>query len=180
MEIKRKAGDRAGWKRVVERHYQQRYIETKDYCGYVTLLHVKEVTKPLWTTYNSKQLCILNNGYVWLQHFPEGHHHSVTTTFNENGDIVQWYIDICLKNGVDNNIPYMDDLFLDIVLLPTGQVIEKDKDELEEALSLGVISRDYYNLAWREFYKILEQINTNTFIYSHLSLVHKEELIKAT
>lgn len=30
--------------------------------------------------------------------------------------------------------PWMDDLFLDFIVLPSGGIIEKDADELEEAL----------------------------------------------
>lgn len=35
--------------------------------------------------------------------------------FNANREIIQWYIDICHKNSIDDNIPYMDDLFLDLI-----------------------------------------------------------------
>lgn len=31
-------------------------------------------------------------------------HHSVTTMFDDKGQIVQWYIDICLANGVSENL----------------------------------------------------------------------------
>ncbi|WP_240620320.1 hypothetical protein [Peribacillus acanthi] len=35
-----------------------------------------------------------------------------------------------LFNGIENGIPWWDDLFLDIVLLPTGEVIEKMRRNL--------------------------------------------------
>ncbi|WP_240620311.1 DUF402 domain-containing protein [Peribacillus acanthi] len=34
---------------------------------------------------------------MWLQQFPWGKNHSVTTMLDANGDIVQWYIDICFS-----------------------------------------------------------------------------------
>lgn len=176
MTIKRKFGDRADWQRVSESHYTQAYVDSPNYRGYVTLLSIEKATQPLWTKHNLQEICIVDNGYVWLQHFPENQHHSVTTVFDQNGDVVQWYIDICLENGLENNRPFMDDLFLDIILLPSGLVIEKDKDEIEEALSRGVISEEMYDLAWREFDKVRNQIRNQEFKYTYLSKLHKESL----
>ena len=57
------------------------------------------------------------------------------------------YIDICYEIGIENYIPWWDDLFLDIVALPTGEVIQQDEDELEEALESGSIYHKMYDLA---------------------------------
>ena len=45
----------------------------------------------------------------------------------------------------------MDDLYLDLIVLPTGKIIEKDIDELEFALKNKEISISEYELAWSEF-----------------------------
>ena len=92
--------------------------------------------------------------------------------FDKNGEIVQWYIDITYENGVENGEPYMMDLFLDIVVLPTGEIIEKDKDELEEALQNNWITQSQYELAYQTFHRVLKQIQDGTFIYFDLSLKH--------
>lgn len=176
MVIKRKFGDRADWQRVLKRTYTQSYFDSPEYRGYVTLLSIEKASQPLWTKHNSKEICIVDDGYVWLQHFPENRHHSVTTIFDQNGSVVQWYIDICLKNGLENNKPFMDDLFLDIILLPSGLIIEKDKDEIEAALSMGIISKETYDLAWKEFNKVVSQVRNQEFTYLHLSQIHKEKL----
>lgn len=177
VKIKRKFGNRANWRRVKERKYKQSYIQTADYRGYVSLLTIEKAASPLWTSGGLKEVCVLDDGYSWLQHFPQDQHHSVTTVFDRNGQIVQWYVDICLRNGVENNIPFLDDLFLDVILFPSGLVIEKDKDEIEEALELGIISKDMYALAWREFNAILDQIKNGEFLYKELASVHKEALL---
>ncbi|GLI07631.1 hypothetical protein YDYSG_36610 [Paenibacillus tyrfis] len=44
--LKRKYGDRAEWKRVVERRCAQSYLETESYKGHVTLLEIYKVTEP--------------------------------------------------------------------------------------------------------------------------------------
>ena len=97
--------------------------------------------------------------------------------FDANGEIVQWYIDICYKISIENNIPWMDDLFLDIVLLPSGEVIEKDADELDMAYSKGMIDKSLYDLACGELINIKRQISKGNFELVNLSNQHKEILI---
>ncbi|MFT4417190.1 DUF402 domain-containing protein [Fredinandcohnia humi] len=175
--LKRKFGDRAEWKRVIERQYAQSYLDTKGFKGYITLLHTIKVTEPLSVNYGQKRICIVDDGYMWLQHFPLGKNHSVTTMFDANGEVIQWYIDICYKNSRENDVPYMDDLFLDLVFLPSGELIEKDAEELEEAYSKGIIEKDLYDLAWREQECIKNQINKSEFPLVLLSTQHKGILV---
>lgn len=120
----------------------------------------------------------MDDGYVWLQHFPSEKRYSLTTMFDSKGEIVQWYIDICLGNGIENNIPWFDDLFLDIVVLPTGEVIQLDTDELEDALKAGVIDNDLYNTACYEADKINSLIKSSEFELMNLSKKHKELLLE--
>ncbi|THE12996.1 DUF402 domain-containing protein [Bacillus timonensis] len=176
--LKRKYGDRSEWKRVLKRKYSQTYLEENDYKGYITLLQTIKVTEPLSVSYGEKNVRIVDNGYMWLQQFPLNEHHSVTTMFDANGEIVQWYIDICLCNGVENGIPWMEDLFLDVILLPSGEIIEKDADELENTLSKGIIDKSLYELAWSEMNKIKHLISTNNFNLIKMSNRHKKILFK--
>jgi predicted RNA-binding protein associated with RNAse of E/G family len=177
--LKRKYGDRSDWKRVIKRDYSQTFLDTKEFKGYITLLKIEQVKEPLSVKFGDEDICIVNDGYFWLQHFPLNEFHSLTTMFNNNGEIVQWYIDICCENGIDeSNIPWMDDLFLDIVVLPSGEVFQKDSDELEEALSLGVIDKSLYKLAREEANRLNNLINSGGFDLFTLSVTHKELLLK--
>ena len=176
--LKRKYGNRADWKRVEKRKYAQKYINTEEFNGYITLLNTIKVTQPLITHYGDKEIRIVDNGYMWLQQFPLQKKHSVTTMFNTEGNIVQWYIDICLENGFENGVPWMEDLYLDVVVLPSGEVIQLDEDELEEALERGFISKSIYALAWDEVRKVTKQINNNKFVLIKLANQHKSILEK--
>ncbi|MBP3951739.1 DUF402 domain-containing protein [Bacillus suaedae] len=174
--LKRKFGDRSEWKRIIERKYSQSYLDTKEFKGYVTLLNTIKVAEPLSVRYGEQKVCIVNDGYMWLQQFPLDKYHSVTTMFDASGEIVQRYIDICLRNGIENGTPWMDDLFLDVVVLPSGEVIEKDSDELETALTKGIIDISLYDLAWNEMRNIKNLINEDSFDLIKLSNSHKEML----
>ncbi|MEY9865213.1 putative RNA-binding protein associated with RNAse of E/G family [Peribacillus sp. B2I2] len=175
--LKRKYGNRLEWKRVLGRKYAQAFLDTKEFKGYITLLHIIKVAEPLSVRYEEKNICIVDDGYTWLQQFPLEKKHSVTTMFDNNGNIVQWYIDVCLENGLDNDIPYLDDLYLDIILLPSGEVIQKDADELEEALLNGIIDKSLYDSAWDEVNILTKLINNRSFEFLDLSHYHKEFLV---
>jgi len=174
--IKRKYGDRLDWSRVLQRKYAHSFTDTTIFKGHITLLHTIEVTEPLIVNYDEKSLCIVDDGFMWLQQFPEGKNHSVTTMFDAHGKIIQWYIDICQCNGFENGRPWMDDLFLDIIVLPSGEVIEKDADELEEALSIGVIDQFYYSLAKNEAICLKHLISQGNFELLKLSYKHRNIL----
>ncbi len=175
--IKRKYANRSRWKRVLDKKYAQAFLDTKKFKGYITLLQLMKVAEPLSFRYEEQNICIVDDGYMWLQQFPLEKKHSVTTMFDNNGNIVQWYIDVCLENGVENDIPYWDDLYLDIILLPSGEVIQKDGDELEEALLNGIIDRSLYESAWDEVHTLTELINTRSLELLDLSHHHKEFLV---
>jgi predicted RNA-binding protein associated with RNAse of E/G family len=113
-----------------------------------------------------------------MQHFPRGEHFVVTTMFDDKGQVVQWYIDICKIQGLtDQQVPWFDDLFLDIVVLPTGEKLLLDEDELEEALDEGQITPRDSAMAQKTAGRLMELINQNKFPYFDLSLTHRKQLL---
>ncbi|MFC5602268.1 DUF402 domain-containing protein [Sporosarcina koreensis] len=175
--LKRKYGSRYDWKRIVKRGYAEKYISTPQFTGYITLLEMNDVAEPLYKTYKGREVCIADKGYSWLQHFPDGKHFSVTTVFDSAGQIVQWYVDVCRENGYcSTNGPWMDDWFLDLILLPGGEIIEKDIDELEAALNSQDISEDEFALAWAEFDRIKTMVAEDNFELLELSKVHFDDI----
>ena len=174
--VKKRYLHRNDWTRIIQRDYSILYINENDFKGFIALIKMNEVTIPLITECLNKKICIADNHYSWLQQLPLDKNFAITTMFDENGEIIQWYIDITYENGVENGEPYMVDLFLDIVVLPTGEIIEKDKDELEEALQKDWITKAQYELAYETFHHVLSQIQEGTFQYFDLSLKHHNYL----
>ncbi|WP_409342304.1 DUF402 domain-containing protein [Paenibacillus sp. MBLB4367] len=176
--MKKKYGDRPDWKRVAKRAYAQEFVETESFTGYITLIRIDQVTEPLFARYGDKKKCLADEGYMWLQHFPIGSLHSVTTMFDSTGQIVQWYIDICQEVGLDERkVPWFYDWYLDLIVLPSGEVIQKDADELEEALSNRAISDDCYNQACDEARRLTELITEEKFELLSLSEPHRQMLL---
>ncbi|MFC3212514.1 alpha/beta hydrolase-fold protein [Planomicrobium okeanokoites] len=162
-KLKRKYGDRSGWNRLIKRDFKQMKIEDGSFAGDVTLLTMNQVSAPAIFNYPSSKVCVVADGYSWLQHFPENERFSLTTVFDDMDNIVQWYIDICLENGNENGRPWMDDLYLDIVVLPDGDIIHKDAEELEAALADGVITEEFYRIAWAEAKRITLLLEQDRF-----------------
>lgn len=135
------------------------------------------MSQPLVINYEQvEQLSIVDDGFMWLQQFPDHEHFAVTTTFDANGNVKQWYIDIALANGVEDGIPYVDDLYLDIVHLPSGETFMLDEDELKDPLIKKDINHDMYDLAREHSIRIHEQIKKNSFSIIPLAYEHMEYL----
>lgn len=176
--IKRRQANRTTWPRILERRFVAKAINEPEYNGYVTLLCMDKVSEPLWIEQKEQQFCIVDNGYSWLQQFPTGTRYTVTSSFDEHGRIVQWYVDICLEHGIDKmGIPWWDDLFLDVIILPNGDCQIVDGDELDAALQSGAIDEAQHRLAWAEATKVTRLIEQNNFPLLALSLHQRAALL---
>lgn len=74
--------------------------------------------------------------------------------------IVQYYIDITEKNVIndyENSCFY--DIFLDIVLLPDGEIFLLDEDELKKALDGKIITKVQYDRAYSEANRVIKYIS---------------------
>ncbi len=176
--MKHLSADRPDWKRVPRKRFYCKNVDTPGFKGWITLLILDEVREPLIVKVHSRPLCLADTGYAWLQQFPDGEHYTVTTMFDAGGKVVQWYIDICLQTGADErNIPWLDDLYLDLAVLPTMEVQLLDADELANALTNGEITQAEYDLAWREARNLSERIAREDFDLLKLIESHRQMLI---
>lgn len=164
---------RPDWERVLARRFVARRIDTREYHGYVTLLCIDEVSEPLMVNFGSQRVCILDSGYRWVQHFPDNAHHILLAAFDERGELVQWYVDIVGRMGIDEHgVPWYEDLYLDIVISPQGATLVLDVAELDEALRRGAVTQSQYEGAWREASVVLDALEEDLFPLLWLSDVH--------
>ena len=57
--------------------------------------------------------------------------------------------------GKENGLPYEDDLYLDVVETPKGEIILLDEDELKEALDRRELTKEEYENAYKEAEKLM-------------------------
>ena len=109
---------------------------------------------------------LMDDGYYIVEVVPHDENYGMRVYLDNNKKILQFYFDISLGNGVDEEtkIPYYDDLFTDVTITD-GEVAVLDEDELLEALNSGRISQEDFNLANRATEKLLEEIKNGTNEY---------------
>lgn len=116
----------------------------------------------------SNGYCLIDNGYYIVEVIPKNENYAMRIFFDKNKKRLEYYFDISLKNGIDeeSKIPYYDDLYLDITIDDKGNVVVLDENELREALENKQISKENYNLANETKDRLLDSIknNTNKFI----------------
>lgn len=136
------------WKCIKYKELYGKHVNTDFFKGYVGLINIKEVSEMQIWRFNGEDITVCDKGIKWLSILPENDYYCITAMMNENNEILLWYIDMIAEQGIDEKgIPYFDDLYLDLVVYPNGLIIVDDMDELEDALSLGYISREQFKLA---------------------------------
>lgn len=149
--VKRRFADRRDWRRVLARRFSVHDVQSPEFTGVLTLLTIERVTEPLTMPLPSGPLTVAAPGYLWLQTFAPGAHHTVTTMFDAIGRPIQSYIDIIRGwERSPDGIPYWDDLYLDLVVTPQSSPILLDEPELEAAERAGIIGPEERIRAWQE------------------------------
>ena len=127
----------------------------KDYfSGYVCNIKFDIVDNPIKVKVNDREYFIKNDNYIWYEIYPDNANYAITIMYDENNNLIEWYFDVSKKIGVEDDIPYEDDLYLDLVINPMGESTILDKDELKDALDKKDITIDDYKLA----YKIIDML----------------------
>ena len=159
--IKKKHLDRREWYTDSDREFACKYHRDSGFHGGIGLITFTGLKKPDVVETPDGPLCIADNGYQWLEIVPEDSHFAVTAMFHDDA-LFQQYIDITLRNEVaeDGNAVFFD-LLLDVVVLQDGTPRIIDTDELEEALSGGVITREEYDLARETADKVADIWNSD-------------------
>lgn len=180
MEIKKKYMSKNNWKRVIKKKYVCDELKEEEIEGIVSLLFIEEIKSPLYEKYNNCTIKIADKNYYWLQFGIKDKNYWITAMYNDKKQVIQYYIDITDKNVINKNSDsYFYDLFLDVVLLPTGEIILLDEDELKESLQEGIISQEQYNLAYREVENIIrfisnEKDNLQQFCNKYFNILLKK------
>ncbi|MGE7882428.1 DUF402 domain-containing protein [Bacillus sp. NPDC094077] len=167
--MKRKYGDGSSWKRLIEKDYIVKQVED----GMLGILDIKKVREPSYKKYDGEEVCIADDQYTWVQYFIDGKNFAITAMLDDRKNLVQYYIDVTKEYNIDERgLPYFDDLYLDVVLLPNGEIYVLDEDELEDAYSMGDVTKEEYELAWHRTKWIVATIKNGEFYW--ISILDKE------
>lgn len=121
--------------------YYQEHIISDYFSGYICRTKLDNIERPIIVNNGIYNLCIVNNDYTWIELFPDNYNYVLTIMFDNNNNLIQWYFDISYKVSLENNIPYGDDLYLDMIITKEEKELILDEDELLKALDKGEITR---------------------------------------
>ena len=126
----------------------------------ISLLEMVE-TKTKWdvTRDDGRTECILDSGYKWLGVYPKGESYAITGLYNKNNELVEFYFDMTKENGMENGIPYIVDIYLDLVITPNNEKYILDEDELEEALNEKILGKAEFDLAYETLHRLEKKYN---------------------
>ncbi len=124
---------------------------------YISVKKLIHVTKPFIIHHN---ITGMDSGYYILEVVPKKGHVAMRVFLNEKKEIVEYYFDIIKESGMDEKykVPFFYDLYLDVTLLPNGEISIIDEQELEEALKSGDITEQDYRMIIKEKNKLIKEI----------------------
>lgn len=138
---------------------ERKIINVNEDCfkGDIVLNIFKKMNNPY--IISNTGIYIANNNYKWLEFYDYNSKMRLTTMYNENNEILEWYFDIARKIVKEKGIPYEDDLYLDVVLTPDGKTILLDEDELEQAYKMREITKEEYEEVKKQANDLMKRIN---------------------
>lgn len=139
---------------VKDGNYKIKSFDNEDFVGDIALIKFNKMNKPYMV--ENINLCMANDNYKWLEFYDYNKKYRLTAMYNENNEIIEWYFDIARKIGKENGMPYEDDLYLDVVVTPTGNITLLDEDELTKAFDRFEVNKSDYDMAYNEAKKLIE------------------------
>lgn len=161
--MKQKHANRPDWGRILHKRYFQEHLIEDDFEGYITYLLLDAVKEPLIVKYGIDEICIADDGYSWIMLFPTNKLYSLTVMINQEYEVLQYYFDIVKSIEISTEgIPFIEDMYLDYIVLPNGSLIVKDEEELDEAYQTNLISDEEYKGALLEGDRLRNSISNHT------------------
>lgn len=141
--------------------YDIKIIKEKD-C-YTCVKYIKNIDEKYISTHTGKDICLLDNGYYIVEYVPIDEKYVVRVFMNEKKQVLQYYIDSTKENGIEDDIPFYYDLYLDITIdvLSENLITLWDESELIEAVKSKDVSSEDYTMAHNIADKLLNQIKNN-------------------
>ncbi|MGL4989663.1 MAG: DUF402 domain-containing protein [Sarcina sp.] len=149
--------------KILEKKFSFIKRQDDEFTGYIGYLNLNKVYKTKMMNIGGKNRCILKNGHTWLEWMEVDKNYCVIAIFDENENLIEYYIDIILEQGIDvDGIPYYDDLYLDVVVFPDNKcVIYLDEDELLEAFENKIITKEIYDKAYKVGNELIDRYENN-------------------
>lgn len=151
IKLKVKGIARQNWYRVEKSYTKLAKTTFEGTYYYVSGTYFEKILEKKIIKVGEKDVCILDDKYIWITIIPIGKNYAITISFDENNNILQWYFDITLENYLDERgMPWFKDLYIDVTYDINGEIKLLDEDELKYALDMHDITSEEYEFAVKE------------------------------
>lgn len=160
--MKRKFLDGRNWTWLEKYTYEIQHIEDL-FEGYISFIKIETVKEKLVVDYDDRpNVCLCDEGYKGLIFLPDHEKWCASAVFDREGNFVEIYFDMIKSSGMnEEGIPYFEDLYLDVVMTADRKLRILDEGELEEALEIGDITKEDYDMAYATSKKVIDEIISN-------------------
>ncbi|NLL38629.1 MAG: DUF402 domain-containing protein [Clostridiales bacterium] len=134
--------------------------------GFASHVNIKSTKRVVSFIHEGTPVIYGARGYKWLIFLPEDDNWCMTAVYDDKNRIVEWYFDITRQNFIGCEVPYFEDLYLDVVLNPKSGIKVLDEDELQEAFEKGQITSWEYEMALEVCTRLVNKIKSVEFISS--------------
>lgn len=157
--MKRKRLDRdIGWGFQGFPYYQTR-LEEGGFKGFASLIDILSGEQHCWDFENAGKAPVSGRGMKWLQLVPDGKNRLITAMYKPDGALSVCYVDVIERIEYDpDGVAAYVDKYLDVVFTPEGDAGILDRDELDDALKSGDITKRQYDAALKECGKIFDEM----------------------
>lgn len=158
--LKREYADYANNKEIYESEYKKIDLKEDPYFGAACLMEVKRAEKKRWITRKGGEEVIIQDvGYKWLTLFPKEDNFAVIAIYNVKSEFIQFTFNIGKNVQYKGKIPFLDDLYLDIVLTSENEVEFNGEEELENTYKSGNLKQKDYEIARKAADKVLHKFH---------------------
>lgn len=159
ISLKKRFADSIGKREnIIEIEQKIKSINNKDFIGDIYLNNFKKVTTPYML---ENGVCLQDSNYKWLEFYNYNAKVLLTSMYNQNNEIIEWYFDIARNIGKENNIPYEDDLYLDVLVKSNGEIVLLDENELKETYERLEITKEEYDEAYKIANNLIKRLRGN-------------------
>lgn len=139
--------------------YRKRYIpnEIVDISNDRVILLTDELMVTEWLPINPRNDIAYGKSYTF---FKKGW--KISKFYDTNKELLCWYCDI-IESKVENEEYTLIDLLVDVKIYPNGEYEVLDLDELDEAVSHGLISEEKREEALEKLEALLDVIKSGNF-----------------
>lgn len=159
----------------IKMQYHYEIIKDNSFDGAISLIRFFDVKEPFKKYSFNQEYTLIGNDYYWLQVAPRDQRIWLTVLISPDHEVLQYYFDITKGNTIQKEDASFIDMYLDLLVHPSGQYLILDEDELQNAYDQNIISQlDVYE-TYAIMCDLINQLNPSkmeAFSLSYFKKLH--------